>query len=101
MAYEKGSGCSFFDLSSTFLKPYDNLELTLIFSKPYINLERFFTKPYDNLEPPIKPLIFSYYLYPPHLPITVTQTQQKPFSLSCCYYYTAVNDDLARTDFII
>lgn len=51
MAYEKGSGCSFFDLSSTFLKPYDNLELTLIFSKPYINLERFFTKPYDNLEP--------------------------------------------------
>lgn len=50
MAYEKGSGCSFFDLSSTFLKPYDNLELTLIFSKPYINLERFFTKPYDNLE---------------------------------------------------
>ena len=42
----------FFDLSSTFLKPYDNLELTLIFSKPYINLERFFTKPYDNLEPP-------------------------------------------------
>lgn len=52
MAYEKGSGCSFFDLSSTFLKPYDNLELTLIFSKPYINLERFFTKPYDNLEPP-------------------------------------------------
>lgn len=51
MAYEKGSGCSFFDLSSTFLKPYDNLELSLIFSKPYINLERFFTKPYDNLEP--------------------------------------------------
>lgn len=51
LAYEKGSGCSFFDLSSTFLKPYDNLELTLIFSKPYINLERFFTKPYDNLEP--------------------------------------------------
>jgi len=55
LAYEKGSGCSFFDLSSTFLKPYDNLELTLIFSKPYINLERFFTKPYDNLEPLKKP----------------------------------------------
>ena len=48
---KKGSGYSFSYLSSTFLKPYDNLELTLIFSKPYINLERFFTKPYDNLEP--------------------------------------------------
>ena len=62
LAYEKGSGCSFFDLSSTFLKPYDNLELTLIFSKPYINLERFFTKPYDNLERPYYERPFCYLL---------------------------------------
>ena len=49
----KGSACSYSDICTAFLKPYNTLEHTSIIIKPYVYLERFFSQPYVNLETPL------------------------------------------------